>query len=464
MAIFGLHTSGSHSSFISEKTRRRVLYQYPQGPAPLTYLLSLLPDEETDKTEFGWWEERDQVIKTTTAQAASAGPFKDTSGTDLTAAGWNAAVGTQFRIYLTNASLFQVQDMVWVRNVPNGAGTASLQLRAVVTGLTISNSTTGAGYITVNPIEAVSSISNDTDANGIEVFFVSSVAAEGSKSKTGNYTTPIEVSNYTQIFKHGIHVTRSALKQGLRYDSSGVMADKMKKTGLRHMKSMEQQILRGIRATRNVTNEDGDTVPERISGGLEWFLAQWELRNTGNGGAFDYTTGSSVAASAWRTTEDKRIIDVSGNLTVDELEMLLERMFRYTNETSFEKLCVAGSGFLSVLQKYCELKSLRMTELNPKTDTFGLTQCTRFETLFGTLVCKSHPLLTQDAAFRNDAYIIDVPCIKWRPLTDSDTQFLEGRQDNDFDGRKDCWLTEGGYEIHFPENHMWIKGATGITA
>jgi len=465
MAIFGLHTSGTHASYISEKTRRKVLYQYPQGPAPLTYLLSLLPDEETDKTEFGWWEERDTVISTTTLTSGSlggggAGPFTDsTLATSSAAAGFNVVANTEYGLFVTDASVFRVQDVIWIRNVPNGAASASLQVRGVVTSVNVSTN-----VLKFRAVEAVTSVSNDTDANSLTVYFVSSAAAEGTKSKVGSYSFPIEVTNYTQIHKHGIIITRSALKQGVRYDSSGIWQDKLKKTGLRHMKGLEMATLRGVRATRNTTNEDGDTVPERLTGGLEWFLRAWELGTSARNGVADYRPGGSdLTASAWSADDDKRIIDLGTTLTIEQFDTLIERAFRYTSDTSFEKLVLCGSGFLKAVQTYCKLQSIVMRELNPKTDTFGL-QMYRLSTIYGDLVFKAHPLLSQDPTFRNDAYILDVGCFKWRPLTDSDTEFLEGRQDNDYDGRKDTWLTEGGYEINFPENHMYIKNLTGITA
>jgi len=465
MPVFGLHTSGSHSSYISEKTRRRVLYQYPQGPAPLTYFLSLLPDEETDKVEFGWWEERDTVIKTLTATSGGLsgggnGPFTNSAlTTSQAAAGFNVVANTEYGLFVDDASLFAIQDVIWIRNVPNGAASANLNVKGVVTAVD-----TAANTLKFRALEAVTSVSNDTDANDITVYFISKAAAEGTKSKAGNYTFPIEITNYTQIFKHGIHITRSALKQGVRYDSAGVWQDKLKKVGLRHMKALEMTTLRGTRLTRTTTNEDGDTVPERFTGGLEYFLRQWELGTTGNGGIADYRPGGSdITASAWNASDDKRILDIQGAVSMDQFESILENAFRYTSETSFEKLCVCGSGFLKAVQQYARNQSLVLRDLNPKTDTFGQTQMYRLETIYGTLVFKAHPLLTQDSTFRNDAYIVDLPCFKWRPLSDSDTEFLEGRQDNDFDGRKDCWLTEGGYEINFPENHMYIKNLTGVT-
>lgn len=463
MPVFGLHTSGTHSSYISEKTRRKVLYQYPQGPTPLTYLLSLLPDEETDKTEFGWWEERDTVIKTTTAAigGGTAGPFYTGTGTTALTSGDPMTANSEYGVKVNDYTLFRVQDVIWVRNILNNAGSTTSQLRAVVTAVT--QIAGDIGRLTIRPIETVADVSNLIAMVGLSVYFVSSAAAEGTKSKVGSYSFPIEITNYTQIHKHGIHITRSALKQGVRYDSDGIWQDKLKKTGLRHMKGMEQATLRGVRATRNTTNEDGDTVPERFTGGIEYFLKQWELGTTGNGAIATYRPGGSdITATAWASDDDKRIIDLSTTLTIDQFDTLIERAFRYTSETSFEKLVLCGSGFLKAVQSYCKLQSIVMRELNPKTDTFGL-QMYRLSTIYGDLVFKAHPLLSQDLTFRNDAYILDLPCFKWRPLTDSDTEFLEGRQDNDFDGRKDCWLTEGGYEINFPENHMYIKNLTGIT-
>jgi len=462
MPVFGLHTSGTHASYISEKTRRKVLYQYPQGPAPLTYLLSLLPDEETDKTEFGWWEERDTVIKSVTAQIAAAGPFYTSTGTTAHTDGDPMTANSEYGVKVSDYTLFRVQDVIWIRNVPNAAASATNQIRAVVTAVTQISS--DVGRLTFRPIQTVSDVGNGTDANGLSVYFTSSAAAEGTKSKVGSYSFPIEVTNYTQIHKHGIIITRSALKQGVRYDSSGIWQDKLKKTGLRHMKGLEMATLRGIRATRNTTNEDGDTVPERLSGGVEFFLKSWEQATSANNGFATYRPGGSdISASAWDADDDKRIIDLGTTLTIDQFDTLIERAFRYTSDTSFEKLVLCGSGFLKAIQTYCKLQSIVMRELNPKTDTFGL-QMYRLSTIYGDLVFKAHPLLSQDSTFRNDAYILDLGCFKWRPLTDSDTEFLEGRQDNDYDGRKDTWLTEGGYEINFPENHMYIKNLTGITA
>lgn len=461
MAIFGLTVSGDLASYLSENARREVFYRYPSGKFPLTGILSMMDDEETDKQVFGWWEERDTAIKTATAASGlgggGGGPFGNAAFGAALADGANLVANTEYTVKVVDASQFRVHDLVWIRNAPNQAASTLFQIKGVVTAVS-----TASNYLKFRPVEAHTAISNDTDANGLGVFFYGSAAPEATKSRNGSYSFPIEISNNTQIHKHGMTISRSALKAGVRYDQKGIWQDKAKKLQLRHMKGMELTNLHGVKSYVATTNEDGDTVGEYKTGGIEWFLKQWEKGNTGNGGAFDYRPGGSdISASAWNADDDKRILDINGSVTVEEFESIIERAFRYTDDATFEKLCLCGVGFLTAFNRYCELKSYKTTTLNSKEETFGM-QMTRLETLYGNLVFKTHPLMNESAEFRYDAYILDVGNLKYRPLSDSDTEFLEGRQDNDFDGRKDSWLTEAGIEVRMPETHMHIKGLQNI--
>lgn len=85
------------------------------------------------------------------------------------------------------------------------------------------------------------------------------------------------------------------------------------------------------------------------------------------------------------------------------------------------------------------------------------------QTLRGTVYFKVHPLFDEDPDLQGSALILDVGNLRWRPLQDSDTTFLKGRQETDRDGRKDEWITEGGIECRFPESHMYLYGVTGPT-
>ena len=86
-----------------------------------------------------------------------------------------------------------------------------------------------------------------------------------------------------------------------------------------------------------------------------------------------------------------------------------------------------------------------------------------WDTPFGTVNFKTHPLFNRNATWRNDGILIDVQNLRYRPLADSDTTLLKNRQKNDQDRRKDEWLTEAGLECRFPESHMIWEGLTAVS-
>ena len=454
--INGIITSATGQAYWSEKTRRKVFYQYPQGAAPLMGLLSLLEDHESDKTEYGWWEERFEDYVTTTAQLATTGPFgTDDASPTAKAAGWTAAVGSSFSVTVTDASKFRERDIVWVKDV-DGNVSGVIQVYGRITAVNVES-----GVLFVRAVKAVPAAKNDTVQNDRNVILIGSATGEGDRSRTGQTTRPIEIMNYSQIFRTAFSLTRNALKAGLRYDSSGEYKTAAKKNALRHMIMLERAFFFGQRGSQTVVNDDGESVPEKTMGGLEWFLDQWELGNTDNGGEFDYRPGEdSVASSAWQTTDDKRICDVAGAMTKSEFYGILERLFRYTNDESFEKLCLCGSGFIMAFNEFIDNNTIVQRKLfETGKGGFNLME---WESPFGTIYMKSHPLLNEHSWCRNDAYFLDLGDIQYVYAQDADTTLLKNRQANDADKRKDEWMTECGLELRYPEQNLILRGVTSI--
>lgn len=461
MAILGLIPSSQLTSHASNNVRRTVFHQYPTGKFPLMGLLSLMDTEGTDKPIWGWEEKRNIDHETTTAQANSAGPFTDTSGssgavgTDLTAAGWSASAGDTIRVKLTDVTLIGVRDVLMFRNVP-GTSSSIKTFRGVVTTVYQSPKT-----VDLLLLEAVSNALNNTTANSIAVINIGNAASEADRSKTGFAQFPTEVTNYTQIFRQPFSFSRTALAMGAKWDKTGVYKETAKDNSLKHMAQLERSALFGIRTSNVTTNDDGETSIRRTTGGLLWFLQQWEKGNTGNGGAFDYRpTGSDISASAWNASDDKRILDINGTVTGDEFESIMERAFRFTSESSFEKIWMAGSGVISVLNKFIARQGLKMTKLNTD-EAYGMNVST-YESPHGILHVGTHPLLSQSTSYRNSGFILDIGNLIYTPLNGADTDIYKHRQAPDYDGRKDEWLTEYGLEVRYPETHMFIDRLTGI--
>jgi len=455
-------SSASLESTYSEKAIRSIFWKYPQGKAVLTYLLSLMESEETDKPKFSWFEQRHQHAESTTATSGSlgaggAGPFTNSAVTvSEAAAGFSFTAGTTYGVFVTAASKFRVDDVVWIKRVPNAAASAYLDLKGSVTAID-----TTSNYLLITSNETVASVSNDTDANAITLMVIGKAAAEGDRSREGGFDFPIEVENYTQIFRETVGpFSRNALKAGQRFDKTGVYTSAVKQASLRLTESMEMATLFGERAVRTVTNQNGKSVPQRFMGGVLWFLKEYEKAN---GGTFTYRPGgSAITSSSWATEEAKRVCQVNGTVTMAQLEGLIRRAFEDTADSSFEKLLLCGSTLYSVFQTYFEMKSIKTTTLKTKEESYGMT-INMWESPWGTLYLKSHPLF-QRSALRSSGFILDVGCLGWNDLQDSEVTLLKNRQNNDEDGRKDEFLGEGGLVVKAPENHLYLEGVTGVTA
>ncbi len=130
----------------------------------------------------------------------------------------------------------------------------------------------------------------------------------------------------------------------------------------------------------------------------------------------------------------------------------LEELFRYGSQ---EKIAFCGSGVLLAMQKLLAALSSTQVALTPQTMAYGF-KVQELVTPFGTLLLKSHPLMTMDAATRSEMFCLDTKYVKYRYI--DDTKYLPNRQSNDLDGEKSEYLTEAGLEVHFEKSHGIING------
>lgn len=436
MPILGLMDAEKFSSQRFKNVRRSVFYHYPNGAAPLTGILSALKEEKTNDPEFKWFEKRllDQLTATATANAD--GPFTATGGdSNKTTSGWSDNANTVIRVK-TVSNGTDVLRVGHVVEIPGVATTSTpINIKGVVTSIVSTEK------FEIRLLEAVANAKNTTAENGLQVRVIGSSFAEGSTDiSRGIYNLPTEIGNYTQIFRTPFTITGTALKTSARFDETGVYKDMAKENSVYNMLEIEKALLFGTK-----TLYTGGTTPVRTTGGVLWFLQQWEAG----------TAYGNTAASA-DTDDNKRIIaNAGGTLSEKQYDSLLERVFRVTNNTVNEKLVLCGSGFLGVINQLYKSKTVLNSDL-PMTDTYGMN-VVRHLTPFGTIYYKTHPLMTQNPALRNNALILDVGNLIYRFLDGRDTELLKNRQANDADHRKDEWLTECGLELRFPESHMYIQ-------
>lgn len=477
-SILGLTTTESDANWRFKNIRRQVFYFYPNGAAPLTGLLSLLQDEETDDPEFQWWEKRLDGQSTVTLQANAAGPWtanpatETTDGATADAAAQAWIIGDLRAVKVAATTSFRVGQVVKIRNVTRASG-ANIDLFGTITAVDHNDlkinvrSLTHSGGI---------NIAQSTANNGLEVLVVGSSFTQGSSATSGGivtsttfslsnnsvYNTPLQCQNFCQIFRTPFEMTGTALKTGIKYDDTGVYKDQAKEASVDHMIEMEKAFLFG-QPVKEATSSN--SLPRFTTCGILPMLEIYEAAAADNRIAslgFPLYRGAGQAALTLDTDDGKRIIaNSSGVINEKTYNGYLERVFRVTNNTANEKLVLCGSGFLSVINQLYKDKSVLNADI-PMTDTYGMN-IVRHLCPFGTLYYKTHPLFSQNTFLRSCALILDIQNIRYRYLGGRDTTLLKNRQNNGDDFRRDEWLSECGGEIRFPESHMFIQNVTNYT-
>lgn len=458
--MLGLTSSETLANYWSRNTRRRIFYSYPNGTAPLTGFLSMLDDgENTPIQEFGWQEKRWQAIQTITATGPTTNvAFYTGGGTTALTSPATITASQSIRVYVASATEFQLNNTIIIFNL-DLTGSRQENLTGMVTAV----NTSGSNYIEFKTSAAMPATLLNAATNNIGkyLYMSGSSYAEGTRTDSGRILFPYEVKNFTQIHKTRFDLTRNALKQPLIYDKTGAYKDALKTNGIDHLTGIELTLFWGDRKSDTATVK-GKTVRRYQSGGILWFLKQWELGSVTAGGAFDYGQPDVSAQTDWQTYTNKRIINLNGGtITRSAFNDLTSRAFEKTNSSDWSKLVLCGPGYLNRVQDMFE-KQITITSTRDEGFKGFNFELVKHSSNNGTVYYKVHPLFN-DPFMRNSAFYIDPGYIKWRPFADSDTDVVAGVQDNDEDIRADMWLTEGGPEFAFPESHMFVQNLGGIT-
>lgn len=461
----GLNVIGDSTTFWRKNVRRALMMNFPNGAAPLAAILSLAAsDEATPLSTIQWTEERVQQISALTMTGPTANNvFYGTGTTVSSGTTVTPTLGTTYRIYIAAAeTTYQTDDIVRIAKLPLAAGgTTAVSFRVVSTGTNFIEGyalNTASGAVTNNASTVV----------GLVTQHYGTAFAESSKSRAGRYEYPILVSNYTQIFKDSFELTRHALKAPLDYNASSDYQKQLKRAGINHMIGIETSMLFGERTSVVAADEysSGRNVRRTTMGGVLYFLKQWELGNTGNGGEFDYRPGGANLTSQtdFLTYPDKRVINLNdGTITTDAFEEMEALPFARVNTDANEKLCLCGSGYMAKINaKY--RKELQIYKLPGEAMEKWECQLAVRITPTGTIYYKTHPLFNQpNSPYRNSAFYLDVGLLQYIPFTDSDTQVIPNVQERDHDKRKDMYMTECTLEVQYPEANMFVQDLGGIT-
>lgn len=460
-SIFGLLDTETFNAQRFTNYRRSVLYQYPTGASPLTALLSLAKEEATDDPKFNWHEDRmDELfsklenISSTivfytvaitpsplTGRAIGGTWVYTTAAANITPAVPTTSTNGRFGIKVADASKFRIGHIVEFEVTTVTPDTQ--RVCAIVENVDVTNNIIGLAFVTI----PTANIDYDaaTNANRM-VTVVGQAVHEGSLNEgQSQYTIPYEIYNYTAITRKTVSATGTAGMTQVKFDKEGPTPDQQKKALVNLMNELELKLHFSDRSLLTVPNER----PRRTTGGILFFLREWEKTSNNPYGATGATTDSDF---------NKRIIEnTGGTMTMAKWNDYIMRAFYVTNNVANEKLCLCGNGFLNVINQLYQGQSV----LNkvPKDQVYGM-DFVEHVSPFGTLYYKTHPLYNQNPILRNCALIVDVNNLCYRYIEGRDMVYRDNIQPNDADWREDEWLTESGLEVHFPESMMYIKNVT----
>lgn len=407
-----------------ENWRQGILRLYPNGTAPLTGMMSMMGSEKTTDPKFHWW------TKLLPSQAgAVTGIYSDSILS--TAYVPEAAVGTvlYFKMSASDLTHFRVGHVVLLRDESD--------LDVDVVGKVVARSVNGASsYIAVKLREADDNATDHDLLSCDRALIIGNSNPEGDAMPDALAYDPTEWYNETQIWKTPLSITRTARLTKLRTEKAYKEA---KREALElHSIELEKSAFWSIRWSG--LGDNG--LPERMTMGLIQAIV-YGSDGTKNVGVTDnFTTNTDFSGQTWLQGGE------------EWLDAQLEEVFRYGDS---EKMAWMGSGTALGIQRL--VKNGAHYNISKGEAGYGI-RVMQWETPFGVINFKTHPLFSFEATNRNVMVIHEPRNMKIRTITDTtfESENPEARGYTKIDGTKEQYLTELGYEFHHPNGWGYLKG------
>jgi hypothetical protein len=415
MAFLGMRGTGEWpEDYEPEDWRETILYLYPNGMAPLTAMLSMLGSRSVGDPTFNWW------AKGLPKQGgAVTNVWNDPSLTsDFTGA---ASAPAETVLYVQAAAAvveeFRVGHTCLLRkSTDNRYDTHGKVVSRILAGVKLLK----ASNVTYN-------------LNGVDrILIIGNMNPEGAHMPDAISYEPVKYENVTQIWRTPLSITRTARKTRVR---TGDAYEEMKREALElHAIEMEKSFIWGTRYEGIGDNNQ----PERATMGII------EAGRTYNAAGFDnYALNTSFSGVDWLVGGD------------EWLNQRLEVAFRYGRP---EKMGLAGSAAVLAINNLA--KANGQYTLTNLTVSYGLA-VTEWQTPFGILYLKTHPLFSYEPTNQNDILIFEPQNFGFAYI--DDTMFIEDPQDrknrnNSKDATEEEFLTEAGLEWDHAETISYLSG------
>lgn len=443
-----------------DSIRRESFTIFPAGSFPLAGFLSLTEEEETNSGKFTWFEDRHPDFRTELEDISTTVPFcATTSPYGVLSADFDLDVDDSLGINVADRQYIILGDVLNVKLYDNTtAGIVEVKLRVTILPSGAGNEGKVIGR--VHGFSGTLDVDHDYDYGGaadeteLVVRIDTNAREEGSDqtNESGWFREPVEHYGYVQTNINVFDLTEEAKVSVQDYDGEGAYDELFWQHNLKHMETLEKMIIDGHRHIRTVTDSNGISRQEKMSGGILWTLKEWEKADS------TYRGGTGAPAITADTDDNKRIIEnAAGTMSYKTFLGYVERLSRKTNNKNNAKLCVCGGIAFSVLNEIFDGKTqFEESSIAGELDKFGATW-KGVTTPFLDIHFVVHPLFRSDPERKYWLMFVDMDHVKWMYLKNGDTKLIQNIQNPGEEVQRDKIRTMAGVKVMFPESHMLIK-------
>lgn len=272
-------------------------------------------------------------------------------------------------------------------------------VKVVATGEQLLVSSVSTNTLTVVRAWGVTTTTNIPDDSVLLI--VGNANAEHATKRAMKIGDITKKTNYTQIFRTPFGISRTANES----DTNGKndLAHQRMMQLIEHQKEIERAFWFG-EPKEDLTG----TTPRRATGGIDYFIST-------------------------------NATDAGGGLTEAEFDGFLRTGFRYGSKT---KWLFASPIVVSAISFWSKVKLVTSND----DKSYGVS-IVKYVTPFGTVNIVNMNLFTEVTLYSGYAYLIDIDCLAYRYIANSDTKLKTNIQDNSADGEEDEYLTECGLEF-----------------
>jgi len=409
-----------------ENWRQMILHLYPNGMMPLTGIMSMMPSENISSTHHHWWE---KVLSS--QRATVTGIYVDAGlanayvyATHQTVQGTEDGV-VYAKMSAADVANFRVGHQVLLRDAD--------QYAVDVTGKVVGRIDNGAlSYIAVKLLEDDDNHDTSTTYNLSTVdtcLVIGNINAQGGYTPDALAYSPTELENVIQFFRTSLDITADAKKEITRTGNKYIES---KREALEyHGIEMEKAMIWSVLSSKTGANNK----PEYTMNGI---LSM--LRDNYSTNILDYRDSDA-------TYNGKAWTDLGGG--EDFLDDKAEQLFRFGGT---EKLAVCGSGAMLGINKIAKLSG--QFQLTTKTVSYGI-KVREWETPFGTIYLKTHPLFSYETTNRNSMLILEPKNLK--QIIHTDTYFDDATPKGK-DGTVEEFKTKLTLEMKHARTFMYLNG------